>query len=185
VTVKITQSALPDVKLIHLDLFRDERGAFAETYDLQKFAALGIDYPFLQDSWSHSAKAGTIRGLHFQAPPRAQHKLVRVIRGRLLDVVVDIRRDSPTFGQHVSFDLSADQPLAVLVPMGFAHGFCTLEDDTEITYKMSDHFVPDLYMGLNWGDPALQIKWPVEPAAAIVSEKDLHHPNLADLPPVF
>lgn len=183
--MKITDTALPDVKLIHLDLFRDDRGAFAETYDLQKFAALGIDYPFLQDSWSHSVKAGTIRGLHFQAPPRAQHKLIRLIRGRAFDVVVDIRRDSPTFGQHVSFDLSADQPMAVLAPMGFAHGFCTLEDDTEITYKMSDHFVPNLYMGLNWADPALGIQWPIDISQAVTSEKDRHHPNLADLPAIF
>jgi dTDP-4-dehydrorhamnose 3,5-epimerase len=179
--MRISDTALPDVKLIHLDLFRDERGAFAETYDLQKFAALGIDYPFVQDSWSHSAKAGTLRGLHFQAHPRAQHKLIRIIRGRAFDVVVDIRRNSPTFGRHVSFDLSADQPMAVLAPIGFAHGFCTLEDDTEITYKMSDHFVPDLYHGLNWADPALGISWPINLANAIVADKDRRHPNLADL----
>lgn len=183
--MEIIDSALPAVKLIRLDVFADSRGAFAETYDGQKFAALGITTPFVQDSWSLSVSKGTIRGLHFQKPPRAQHKLVRVIRGRVLDVVVDLRRSSPTYGQHVSFELSADVPQSVLVPIGFAHGFCSLEDNSEITYKMSDHFSPADYAGLNWADPALALPWPIAPDQAIVSEKDLHHPNLADLPAIF
>ncbi len=183
--MEIIETALPAVKLIRLDVFSDSRGAFAETYDAQKFAALGIDTVFVQDSWSLSVQKGTIRGLHFQKPPRAQHKLVRVTRGRVLDVVVDLRQSSKTYGQHVSFELSADCPQAVFVPIGFAHGFCSLEDNSEITYKMSDHFSPTDYAGLNWADPALALPWPIRPDQAIVSEKDLHHPDLADLPPIF
>ncbi len=183
--MEIASTALPEVKLIRLDVFGDERGAFAETYDREKFAALGVATTFVQDSWSVSKPRGTIRGLHYQLPPRAQEKLVRVIRGRAFDVVVDIRRSSPRFGRHVALELSGDDPTVLWVPVGFAHGFCTLEPDTEITYKMSDHFVPSLYRGLNWSDPDLGIRWPVGEADAVISPKDRAHPGLRDLGDVF
>ena len=126
-----------------------------------------------------------VRGLHFQLPPHAQAKIVRVIRGRVFDAIVDLRANSPTFAQHISFELSAADPKCVYIPEGFAHGFCTLEDDTEITYKMSDHYTPDLYKGLLWCDPELNIKWPISIDEALVSEKDADHPHLADLPQKF
>ena len=181
----IEKTALPEVKVIHLDPLKDERGVFVETYDQRVFTALGIDIGFVQDSSSWSPAAHTVRGLHFQAPPRAQHKLVRVARGRAFDVVVDLRRGSPNFGRHVSVILDAEDWRQLLVPVGFAHGFCTLEDNTEMVYKMSDHFSLDHYMGVLWNDADLGIDWPVSEAQAIVSEKDRRHPRLKDLPPIF
>ena len=183
--MEILDTALPDVKLIRLDVFSDERGGFTETYDSKKFEKLGIRATFFQDSWSLSKSVGTVRGFHFQNPPHAQSKLVRVIRGRILDVVVDIRRGSPTFGAHVAVELSSERPLSLFVPIGFAHGFCTLEDGTEVTYKMSDHFVPELYRGIFWADPRLGVAWPVSPEAALLSAKDRQHPLLADIETPF
>jgi dTDP-4-dehydrorhamnose 3,5-epimerase len=183
--MEVVDSTLAEVKFVRLDVIRDERGSFAETYDAVKFAALGIRAPFVHDSWSLSRNVGTVRGFHFQKPPRAQHKLVRVTRGRILDVVVDIRRGSPTFGSHVAVELSAEKPLSLFVPIGFAHAFCTLEGDTEVTYKMSDHFVPRLYTGLFWADPQLAIPWPVKPGTALLSPKDKLHPHLADIESPF
>ena len=183
--MQVEETELSGVKIIHLDVFADSRGSFAETFDARSFAALGIDTVFVQDSWSHSAKAGVVRGLHFQLPPHAQSKIVRVIRGRVFDVIVDLRANSATFAQHISFELSAAEPKCVLIPDGFAHGFCTLEDDSEVTYKMSDHYTPDLYKGLLWCDPALNINWPVSIDDALVSEKDAAHPRLKDLPQTF
>ena len=183
--MRIEDTALDGVKVIHLDVFADSRGSFAETYDKRSFAELGIETVFVQDSWSHSAQAGVVRGLHFQIPPHAQSKIVRVTRGRVFDVVVDLRRESPTFGKHVSFDLSASDMRSVFIPIGFAHGFCTLEDDTEITYKMSDHYDPSCYKGMLWCDPALGIDWPVAPGEALVSEKDSAHPKLDEFARVF
>lgn len=183
--MRIEDTALPGVRLIHLDVFADSRGSFAETYDSRAFAALGVADVFVHDSWSRSARAGVVRGLHFQVPPAAQAKLVRVARGRVFDVVVDLRRRSPTFGRHLSLVLDAAAMQTLVIPAGFAHGFCTLEDDTEITYKMSDHFSPPHYKGLLWCDPALGIDWPVAPADAIVSERDAAFPGLRQLPEVF
>jgi len=183
--MRLEDTALDSVKIIHLDLFGDERGGFAETYDAEKFSTLGIDITFVQDSWSHSAKKGTVRGFHFQLPPKAQHKLVRVIRGRVFDVIVDLRRESKTFGEHISFELDAKDMTSVLVPIGFAHGFCSLTDDAEITYKMSDHFSPEHYKGLLWCDPDLGINWPVGAGDAIVSQKDSGHPGLNEQAQVF
>lgn len=183
--MEIEETALPGVMLISYDVFGDERGSFMESYDSKAFASLGLDAIFVQDSCSWSAKTGTVRGFHFQIPPRSQDKLVRVTRGRVFDVIVDVRRDAPTFGQHVSFELDAAKPQAVFVPAGFAHAFCSLSDDTEIAYKMSDHFSPGHYRGLLWSDPALGIAWPVAPADAVVSEKDAGHPALESLTETF
>jgi dTDP-4-dehydrorhamnose 3,5-epimerase len=183
--VQIEPTAIPDVKLITPKFFRDDRGYFVETYRADRLTAAGVDIAFVQDNQSLSVPVGTIRGLHFQTPPRAQDKLVRCIRGAILDVAVDIRRGSPTYGQHVAVRLSADDGLQLLVPKGFAHGFCTLEPDTEVVYKVSDYYAPECDRGLAWDDPALGIAWPVAAGAAVLSPKDRTHPRLADLPPAF
>lgn len=161
--------------------FGDHRGFFLETYSSRDFAALGIPDLFVQDNHSLSAQPGTIRGLHFQLPPRAQAKLVRVLRGAILDIAVDIRRSSPSFGQHVAVTLSAADARQFYVPAGFAHGFCTLEPDTEVAYKVTDFYAPDCDRGIAWDDPDLGLAWPVAPEAAQLSDKDRRAPRLRDL----
>lgn len=183
--MRLIATAIPDVRLVAFDSFEDARGAFAETYDADKFRALGIDATFVMDAWSVSRRAGTVRGLHFQAPPRAQAKLIRVPRGRLFDVVLDLRRSSPTFGRHATCELAAGDGRQLYIPAGFAHGFCSLEPDTEIVYKMSAPYAPECYGGVAWDDPALGIDWPVSAADAVVSDKDARWPRLAALGPVF
>lgn len=177
--------SLAGLKLIRLDAHRDSRGVFVEAFDTRKFAALGVGAEFVLDGFSRSAAPGTVRGLHFQHPPAAQAKLVRVVRGRAFDVVVDLRRSSATFGRHSAIELSADVPAQLWVPVGFAHGFCTLEPDTEVAYKLSDHYAPELRGGVLWNDPALGIAWPVTVAAAIVSDSDAKLPPLASLGRAF
>lgn len=183
--MQIEPTAIPDVKLITPKFFRDDRGYFVETYRADRLTAAGVDIAFVQDNQSLSVPVGTIRGLHFQTPPRAQDKLVRCIRGAILDVAVDIRRGSPTYGQHVAVRLSAEDGRQLLVPKGFAHGFCTLEPNTEVVYKVSDYYAPECDRGLAWDDPALGIAWPVAAGAAVLSPKDRTHPRLAELPPAF
>lgn len=163
----------------------DRRGFFSETWSRAAFAAAGIDCDFVQDNHSLSRVRGTVRGLHFQTPPFGQAKLVRVARGAILDVAVDIRRGSPSFGRHVAVELSARNWHQLFVPEGFAHGFCTLEPDTEVLYKVSAPYAPDHDKGLLWNDPALAIDWPVEADDAMVSDKDRAQPPLADLEPAF
>lgn len=176
---------LRDVKLIEIPRFGDARGFFSETYNRRAFAEAGIDSVFVQDNHSLSVARGTLRGLHFQTPPFAQEKLVRVARGRVLDVVVDIRWGSPTFGKHVSVILDAEDGCQIFVPTGFAHGLVTLEADTEVIYKVSDFYSAEHDRGLLWSDPALEIDWRIDAVEAILSEKDRHHPVLADLPRYF
>jgi dTDP-4-dehydrorhamnose 3,5-epimerase len=171
--------------LVAVRRFGDARGHFSETYSRQDFTALGIAEEMVQDNHSFSAPHGTVRGLHFQLPPRAQAKLVRVLRGRILDVAVDIRFDSPSYGRHVAVELSAENGLMLYVPVGFAHGFATLEPNTEVAYKVSDIYAPDCDRGLAWDDAALGIDWGVAPEAAVLSDKDRRHPSLADLGKVF
>jgi dTDP-4-dehydrorhamnose 3,5-epimerase len=183
--LKIEALAIPDIKLMTPSLFRDERGFFSETFNARTLAALGIGEPFVQDNHSLSVPRGVVRGLHFQAPPHAQDKLVRVVRGAILDVAVDIRHGSPTFGKHVAAVLSAANWSQMWVPRGFAHGFCTLEPDTEVLYKVTDYYAPECDRGLRWDDPALAIAWPVEPGEALLSPKDTKHPPLAELPVHF
>lgn len=183
--MKLIETAIPDVKLVELDRFGDDRGFFVETYDAKAFAALGITTRFVQDSFSLSKPKGTVRGLHYQLPPHAQAKLVRVPRGSVLDVALDLRAASPTFGRHVAVTLRAEDWRLLFIPEGFAHGFCTLEDDTEVAYKMSDHYVPDHYRGVAWDDPDLGIAWPVGAAEAVLSEKDRRHPRLRDIGAAF
>lgn len=183
--MRVEELSIPEVKLVHLDRHPDVRGLFAETYDASAFARLGIDAVFVQDAVSISRAKGTVRGLHFQAPPRAQAKLVRVGRGRIFDVAVDLRRGSPTFGRHVALELAAGDWRQLYIPAGFAHGFCTLADDTEVVYKFGDRYAPECALGILWNDPALGIRWPVAAADAVLSDRDRRNPSFADLPPVF
>jgi dTDP-4-dehydrorhamnose 3,5-epimerase len=181
----VNSLAIPDVKLIRTARFSDVRGYFCETFQRADFAAQGIDNDFLQDNQSKSDQSGTIRGLHFQRPPFAQTKLVRVLRGRIFDVAVDLRRSSPSFGKHVAVELSDKSNEQLLIPAGFAHGFCTLEPDTVVFYKVDQPYSAAHDGGVRWADPSLRIEWPVASAEAILSEKDRGLPMLADLPPVF
>ncbi len=178
--------AIPDVKLIVPQIFRDGRGFFSETYNARLLSELiGIDAPFVQDNHSLSTQKGVLRGLHFQAPPYAQGKLIRVVHGSLFDVAVDIRVNSPTFGHHVSAILSSENWSQLWIPEGFAHGFVTLEPNTEVIYKVTSFYAPDADRGLAWDDPALAIPWPLDGATPILSPKDTSHPRLADLPGYF
>lgn len=159
----------------------DARGFFTESYNARRFADAGIGEIFIQDNRSRSVSKGTIRGLHFQTPPYAQAKLVSCIRGRLLDVVVDIRSGSPSFGQHFGIELSAENGTQLFVPTGFAHGFCTLVDDTEIAYKVSEYYAPESDAGLSFDDKTLSINWPVFDNEWILSDKDRKFPELSEL----
>lgn len=183
--MQITDLAISAVKLIVPKKFGDSRGFFSEVYNVKALAEAGITELFVQDNQSLSAETGTIRGLHFQKPPHAQAKLVRVTRGRILDIAVDLRRASPTYGQHVSAELSADNWAQLLVPVGFAHAFCTLEPNTEVIYKVTDYYAPAADAGILWSDPDLGISWPIEPDKAVLSDKDARLPRLRDLGAVF
>ncbi len=163
----------------------NSRGFFSETYNERLFREALGDVRFVQDNQSRSTQAGTIRGFHFQSPPAEQGKLVRVVRGAVFDVAVDIRRGSPTYGKFVSATLSAENWAQLWAPAGFAHGFCTLEPDTEVIYKVTSYYSRGHDLGLAWDDPALAIPWPVAPDRAILSEKDRAHPTLKDLPAYF
>ncbi len=181
----IVELAISDVKLIRAKKFGDQRGFFSETYSKRVFDAAGLALNFVQDNQSLSAEVGTVRGLHFQTPPFAQDKLLRVTKGAVFDVAVDIRRNSPTFGQHVSAIISAADWNQILIPIGFAHGFCTLEPDTEVLYKVTNFYSPQHDRGLLWNDSDLGIAWPVEVDKALLSDKDRKHPRLAELSDLF
>jgi dTDP-4-dehydrorhamnose 3,5-epimerase len=172
---------IPGPLLIVPRAFRDARGSFLETWSERDFDALGVGGRFVQDNHSSSAAAGTVRGMHFQLPPRGQAKLVRVLRGAVLDVVVDLRRGSPAYGRHAAVELSAADARQVYVPAGFAHGFCTLEPDTEVAYKASDYYDPALERGVAWDDPDLALPWPVAADRAVLSDKDRRQPRLRDV----
>lgn len=179
----ITPTAIAAVKLITPAAFSDSRGVFSETYNRQRFAEHGITLDFVQDNQSSSVEKGTIRGLHFQGPPAAQDKLVRVLRGRILDVAVDLRKSSPTYRKWVSEELSAENGKQMLVPIGFAHGFCTLEPDTHVLYKVTRHYSPAHDFGVAWDDPDLSINWPT--SKPVLSEKDSQLPAFKSLPSFF
>ncbi|WP_340693589.1 dTDP-4-dehydrorhamnose 3,5-epimerase [Hyphomonas sp.] len=176
---------LRDVIHIRPARIGDNRGWFCETFNARVFAEAGIDCTFVQDNTSFSAAAGTLRGLHYQLPPHAQAKLVRCTRGRILDVVVDIREGSPTFGQSITMELSASGGEQVFVPEGFAHGFCTLEADCEISYKVTTYYAPDADRGIAYDDPALGIDWPFPAADLTLSARDLKHPRLSKIASAF
>ncbi len=183
--MEIRSLPIADIKLVIPEIHRDVRGFFSETYSRRAMASAGIGAEFVQDNHALSVAAGTLRGLHFQVPPHAQGKLVRVARGAMFDVAVDIRAGSPTFGRHVSTVLSAENWMQVWNPPGFAHGYCTLEPNTEVIYKVTDYYAPDCDRGLRWDDAALGIQWPVDRAAITVSEKDRSQPSLKEMPPAF
>ena len=177
--MQIHELDIPDVKVLIPKRFGDRRGFFSEVYSKRTLLPAGIDTSFVQDNHSRSAERGTVRGLHFQTPPHAQDKLVRVVRGSVFDVAVDLRRSSPTYGKHVSIVLSAEAWNQLLVPVGFAHGFMTLEPDTEVLYKVSEYYAPDHDEGLRWNDPELGIRWPISEEEAVLSDKDCRHPKFA------
>lgn len=183
--MEISATELPEVRILTPRKFGDDRGFFSETYNKRALTELGLALDFVQDNHSLSASAGVLRGLHYQIPPLAQDKLVRVVRGAILDVAVDIRRDSPTFGRHVAVELSAANWRQLLVPVGFAHGFVTLEPDTEVLYKVSDYYSPDHERGICWDDPQLAIEWGVDAGSVTLSARDRAHPRLADQPDLF
>ena len=176
---------IPDLKLISSPRCADGRGYFAETYVQRDFEAAGLDYDFVQDNQSGSQAAGTVRGLHFQVAPSAQVKLVRVLRGRIFDVAVDLRHSSPTYGRHAWIELDSIGGQQLLVPHGFAHGFCALEPGTEVFYKVTNVYAPEHDCGVYWNDPTLGIPWPAVASDAHISQRDRALPKLADLPVYF
>jgi dTDP-4-dehydrorhamnose 3,5-epimerase len=159
----------------HVDL----RGFFSETFCANDFAEHSINAIFVQDNHTYSSQKGVLRGLHFQVPPHAQGKLVRCSRGAILDVAVDIRRGSPSYGRHVATELSAANWKQLWIPPGFAHGYVTLEDDCEVIYKVTDYYAPDCDRGIAWDDPALAIDWRIPAEDLLLSDKDRKHPQLS------
>lgn len=176
-------TALPEVILLTPPRFGDARGWFSETFNAARMSAAGLDMAWVQDNHSFSAAQGTLRGLHYQAPPRAQDKLVRCSRGAILDVAVDFRAGSPRFGKWVAVELSASNGRQLLIPKGFLHGFVTLTQDTEVQYKCSDFYSPEHDGAVRWDDPGIGIDWGV--AAPVLSDKDRAAPLLKDAPRPF
>ena len=170
--MKVERLRIPDVILVTPPRFGDNRGFFSEVFNAERFAAAGIDLPFVQDNQSLSRERGVIRGLHCQLGPHPQGKLVRVVKGAIWDVAVDARQGSPTYGQWAAAELSAENWAQLWVPVGFLHGFCTLERDTEVLYKVTDRYSKECERGVLWNDPALNLPWPIEPGAEILSDKD-------------
>jgi dTDP-4-dehydrorhamnose 3,5-epimerase len=177
--MQIDTTALPDVLILTQRRFGDARGWFMESWNARRMAEAGLDLPWVQDNHSFSSAKGTLRGLHFQSPPRAQDKLVRCTRGAILDVAVDIRAGAPTYGKWVAVELSADNGRQLFVPKGFLHGFVTLMDGTEVQYKCTDLYAPENDGAVRWDDPALGIDWGV--TAPVLSDKDARAPLLADI----
>ncbi len=177
--------SIPDVILIEPVRHGDARGFFSEVWRADTLASLGIEATFVQDNHAYSAERGVLRGLHYQAPPSAQGKLVRCPRGRVLDVAVDIRAGSPTFGRHVTAELSADNWRQLWVPPGFAHGYLTLEPDCEVLYKVTSAYDPIREGGIAWDDPYLAIDWGMPVEALVLAARDRAHPRLVDATAVF
>ena len=177
----IQSLAIADVKLIRPTKHGDERGFFSEIFRDDLLARRGIGGPFVQDNHVFSAARGVLRGLHFQKPPHAQGKLVRCVRGAILDVAVDIRAGSPTFGRHVAAEVSAANWTQIWVPPGFAHGYVTLEPDCEIIYKVTGYYSPSSEIGIAWDDPGLGIDWRLHGPELVLSDKDRRNPKLAEI----
>jgi dTDP-4-dehydrorhamnose 3,5-epimerase len=176
---------IPEVKLLTPPRYQDPRGFFSETWSAKREAAAGIPGPFVQDNHSLSVPAGTVRGLHLQVAPNVQGKLVRCVRGAIWDVAVDVRHGSPSFGRHVAAVLSAENWCQLWVPGGFLHGFCTLEPDTEVFYKVTADYDRAAERGVVWNDPDLALPWPVAEDAAVLSDKDRVLPRWRDCPAWF
>jgi dTDP-4-dehydrorhamnose 3,5-epimerase len=183
--VELSSTEIPDVKLVRLRKFQDDRGYFFETWSADRFREAGLPFDFVQDNQAGSVSAGTMRGLHYQTAPNAQGKLIGVIRGSIFDVAVDIRHGSPTFGRSIGVTLTAADPARLWVPPGFAHGYVTLEPDTEVVYKVTTGYAPKAEGGIRWDDPALGIDWPIVPAEMVVNDRDRSWPRLADAPVHF
>jgi dTDP-4-dehydrorhamnose 3,5-epimerase len=183
--MKVERTEIPGLLLLEPAKLGDPRGFFSETYNKRLLLEAGVEAEFVQDNHSLSVPVGVVRGLHFQTPPFAQAKLIRVLRGRIFDVVVDIRRASPSYGKHFATELSAANWKQFYIPVGFAHGFATLEENTEIAYKVTNYYAPECDRGILWSDPALDIGWPVTPGAATVSAKDQALPHFANLKSPF
>ena len=183
--MQVTAQSLPEVLEISPQKFADARGFFSETYNMEEFAEAGIAMSFVQDNHSHSTERGVLRGLHYQLPPFAQDKLIRVIKGAIFDVAVDIRQGSPRYGQWCACTISARAWNQLFVPKGFAHGFLTLEPDTEVTYKVSDRYAPEHERAIHFADPDLAITWPLDGIEPILSDKDRIAPSLKDQPAAF
>ncbi len=178
--VEVKELELAGVYEITPQRFGDDRGFFSETYSAPGLVAAGIDLIFVQDNHSLSRAAGVLRGLHYQLPPFAQDKLVRVVHGAIFDVAVDIRKNSPTFGKWLGLEVSAEKWNQILVPRGFAHGFVTLIPDTEVVYKVTERYAPEHDRSIRFDDPAIGIDWPVSAAGITLSDKDRGAPLLAD-----
>jgi dTDP-4-dehydrorhamnose 3,5-epimerase len=183
--MRIERFKIEDIFAIEPSKHSDHRGFFSETYRNDFLRGQKVDAEFLQDNHVYSAQRGVLRGLHFQIPPHAQGKLVRCVRGAILDIGVDIRAGSPTFGQHVAVELSAANWKQLWVPPGFAHGYVTLEQDCEVIYKTTDYYAKDCERGLAWDDPALDIDWRIAKSSLVISDKDHTNPRLADIEPFF
>lgn len=183
--MKIERTDLPGLIVLEPRRFSDARGWFTETWNAARMTEAGLDVPFVQDNHSLSAKKGTLRGLHYQAPPHAQAKLVRCSRGAIMDVAVDFRKGSPTFGKWTSVELSAENGRQFFVPAGFLHGFLTLCDDTEVQYKCSDFYAPDCDGTIRWNDPDLAIDWKLNGLDPLLSDKDAAAPLMAEVETPF
>jgi len=181
---EIRRLALPEVLLVTPAKHGDHRGFFSETFSQKRLAEAGFDKPFVQDNHSRSGRRGILRGLHFQRAPHVQDKLVRVTHGAVFDVAVDIRKGSPSFGQWVGVELSADNWRQMLVPAGFAHGFLTLTDAAEVLYKVTDYYAPESEGGLAWDDPDIGIDWPMPASEILANERDRRWPALGELEPL-
>lgn len=183
--MRVETLAIPDVLLLFPKRFEDARGFFSQTWTRREFEAAGVAADWVQDNHAASKDKGVVRGLHCQIGAAAQSKLVRVVRGSIFDVAVDVRRSSPTFGRHVSAILDATSGAQLFVPKGFAHGYCTLEPMTEVLYKVDAYYAPESDRGVAFDDPDLAIKWPVPASEAILSDKDRRLPRLRAAPPLF
>jgi dTDP-4-dehydrorhamnose 3,5-epimerase len=185
IIMQLMDTALPEVKIVLPSRIGDARGFFSEVWNARDFAAAGIRATFVQDNHVRNPLKGTVRGLHYQIAPSVQGKLLRVTRGAIFDVAVDIRQGSPTFGRHANAVLSADNWYQLWIPAGFAHGYCTLEDDTEVQYKTTDFYDPVQDRGVAWDDPDLRINWPVTGETGRLSDRDRQHPVLAQQRDLF
>ena len=183
--MEVITTKLPEVKLVTPPRFGDQRGFFSEIYNRRAFADIGINVEFIQENHAYSVDRGTLRGLHFQYPPATQAKLVRVLRGAIVDVCVDCRHASPTYGEHVMVEITAESGQQILCPSGFAHGILTLMSHTEIAYRVDAYYAPELDSGIQFDDPDLAVDWPLPKTELILSEKDRNQPKFSDLPNVF
>lgn len=178
--MQIERAAIPDVLIIRTKKHGDHRGFFSETFKAAALREAGVELDWVQDNHSFSAARGVVRGLHFQRPPKAQAKLLRVTQGAVFDVAVDIRKGSATYGRHVAVELSAENWTQIYVPVGFAHGYCTLTENTEVLYKVSADYAPAEEGGLIWDDPDLGIDWPIRAGEATLSARDREWPRFRE-----